>query len=145
MSDRITGLIVAVLALAFFAGASQLESPFFADPVGPKTFPYIIAAIGFISGVTMVVLPDPEPKWPGLAMLGRISIAVIVLIFYAYALKPLGFLLPTALAAGALSYQIVPNRVVALLTGISLSGVLFIIFKFALGLGLFALPRWLWS
>jgi putative tricarboxylic transport membrane protein len=145
MSDRITGLIVAVLALAFFAGASQLESPFFADPVGPKTFPYFIAAIGFVSGVTMVVLPDPEPKWPGVAMLGRISIAVIVLIFYAYALKPLGFLLPTALAAGALSYQIVPNRTAALLTGISLSGGLFIIFKFALGLGLFALPRWLWS
>jgi len=93
----------------------------------------------------MVVLPDPEPKWPGVAMLGRISIAVIVLIFYAYALKPLGFLLPTALAAGALSYQIVPNRTAALLTGMSLSGGLFIIFKFALGLGLFALPRWLWS
>ncbi|MBT6414957.1 tripartite tricarboxylate transporter TctB family protein [Candidatus Puniceispirillum sp.] len=145
MSDRITGLIVAVLALAFFAGASQLESPFFADPVGPKTFPYIIAAIAFISGVTMVVLPDPEPQWPGLVMLGRILIAVVVLVFYAYALKPLGFLLPTALAAGALSYQIVPNRTAATLIGISLSGGLFIIFKFALGLGLFALPRWLWS
>ncbi|ADE40328.1 tripartite tricarboxylate transporter TctB family protein [Candidatus Puniceispirillum marinum] len=145
MSDRITGLIVAVLALAFFASASQLESPFFADPVGPKTFPYIIASIAFISGVTMVVLPDPEPKWPGLAMLGRISIAVVVLVFYAYALKPLGFLLPTALAAGALSYQIVPNRLASALIGIGLSGGLFIVFKFALGLGLFALPRWLWS
>lgn len=145
MSDRITGLIVAVLALAFFASASQLESPFFADPVGPKTFPYIIATVAFISGVTMVVLPDPEPKWPGLTMLGRISIAVVVLVFYAYALKPLGFLLPTALAAGALSYQIVPSRLPAALIGIGLSGVLFVIFKFALGLGLFALPRWLWS
>ena len=145
MSDRITGLIVAVLALAFFASASQLESPFFADPVGPKTFPYIIASIAFISGVTMVVLPDPEPKWPGLAMLGRISIAVVVLVFYAYALKPLGFLLPTALAAGALSYQIVPKRLASALIGIGLSGGLFIVFKFALGLGLFALPRWLWS
>ncbi|HCI19688.1 MAG TPA: tripartite tricarboxylate transporter TctB family protein, partial [Alphaproteobacteria bacterium] len=30
MSDRITGLIVAVLALAFAASASQLEEPFFA-------------------------------------------------------------------------------------------------------------------
>jgi putative tricarboxylic transport membrane protein len=38
MSDRITGLIVSVLALAFFAGASQLEMPFFADPLGPRDF-----------------------------------------------------------------------------------------------------------
>ena len=39
MSDRITGFVVAVLALAFFASASQLEQPFFADPLGPKAFP----------------------------------------------------------------------------------------------------------
>lgn len=145
MSDRIAGLIVAVLALAFFAGASQLESPFFADPVGPKIFPYLVAAVAFVAGVTMVVLPDPEPKWPELVMLGRILIAVIVLVFYAYALRPLGFLLPTAVAAGALSYQIVPNRMAAMLTGLGLSAGLFIIFKYALGLGLFALPRWLWG
>lgn len=74
---------------------------------------------------------------------GALAFAVLILVGYAYALKPLGFLLPTAVAAGVLSYQISPNLKHAALTGISLSGVLFVIFKYALGLGLVAVPKWL--
>lgn len=143
MSDRITGLIVSVLALAFFAGASQLEMPFFADPLGPKAFPMLIASVAFISGCVMVLRPDAEPDWPSLATFGRLLIAVLVLVLYAHGLKPLGFLLPTAIAAGAISYQIRPTLRAATLTGICLSFGLFIIFKYGLGLSLFALPRWL--
>ena len=60
---------------------------------------------------------------------------------YAYALKPLGFLMPTAIAAAVLSYQISPKPMPAVLTGLGLSVGLFVIFKYALGLSLFALPR----
>lgn len=143
MSDRITGLIVCVLALAFFAGASQLEMPFFADPLGPKAFPMLISAVAFVSGCVMVLRPDAEPNWPVLATFVRLLIAVLVLVLYAYGLKPLGFLLPTALAAGAISYQIRPALLASSLTGICLSGFLFVIFKYGLGLSLFAVPRWL--
>ena len=143
MSDRITGLTVSVLALAFFASASQLEMPFFADPLGPQAFPMLISTIAFISGCVMVLRPDAEPKWPTLATFVRLLIAVLVLLLYAYGLKPLGFLLPTALAAGAISYQIRPAFLASSVTGICLSGFLFVIFKYGLGLSLFALPRWL--
>jgi len=143
MSDRITGLIVSVLALAFFAGASQLEMPFFADPVGPKTFPMLISVVGFIAGMVMVLRPDAEPEWPAMATLGRLLVAVIVLTLYAFGLKPLGFILPTALAAGAIAYQIRPALIASAFIGVGLSFGLFIIFKFGLGLSLFALPRWL--
>jgi putative tricarboxylic transport membrane protein len=143
MSDRITGLIVSVLALAFFASASQLEMPFFSDPVGPKTFPMLVAAVGFISGCVMVLRPDAEPEWPMLSTVVRLLIAVAVLVLYAFGLKPLGFLLPTAVAAGAISYQIKPAALASVITGAGLSVGLFIIFKFGLGLSLFALPRWL--
>ena len=143
MSDRITGLIVSVLALAFFASASQLEMPFFSDPVGPKTFPMLVAAVGFISGCVMVLRPDAEPEWPMLSTVVRLLIAVAVLVLYAFGLKPLGFLLPTAVAAGAISYQIKPAALASVITGSGLSVGLFIIFKFGLGLSLFALPRWL--
>ncbi|MEK9553396.1 MAG: tripartite tricarboxylate transporter TctB family protein [Alphaproteobacteria bacterium] len=143
MSDRITGLIVAVLALAFAAGASQLEEPFFADPLGPKAFPLLISAVAFLAGATMVMRPDAEPAWPGLATLTRLAVAMIILVAYAYALKPLGFLLPTAIASAALSYQIRPRAGQSVFIGLALAGGLFVIFKYALGLGLFALPRWL--
>ena len=143
MSDRIVGLIVVVLALAFFASASQLDAPFFADPLGPKAFPILISVASAFAGIVLILRPDAEPKWAGLATFLRLAIATLILIFYAYALKPLGFLLPTALSAGALSYQIDRRAVRASVIGISLSIVLFIIFRYALGLSLFALPRWL--
>lgn len=141
MSDRVIGLIVAIVALAFFASATQLGTPFFADPVGPKTFPYIVAVIAFMAASTMVLFPDADPKWPALATLARLGAAALTLVIYAYALRPFGFLIPTACAACILSYQIKPRPMAALITGISLSIGLFIVFKFGLGLGLFALPR----
>ena len=141
MSDRLFGFTTAVLALAFFASAFQLESPFFADPVGPKTFPYIIAAIAFISGSFMILMPDPNPKWPNFSTLLRLILAILILIGYALTLRPAGFIIPTAIAAGILSYQISPNSSAATITGILLSVSLFIIFKYFLGLGLFPFPR----
>ena len=143
MSDRLTGLITIIVALAFFAGATQLEEPFFADPMGPKVFPMLISSVGLLAGMMLLLRPDEEPNWPEAATMSRLFLAMIVLVFYAYSLKPLGFLASTALAAAALSYQIKAEALKACIIGVSLSAVLFIIFKFALGLSLFALPRWL--
>jgi putative tricarboxylic transport membrane protein len=143
MSDRLTGLITIVVALAFFAGATQLEQPFFADPLGPKAFPMLISAVGLIAGMVLLLRPDEEPRWPGMATVLRLVLATLILVFYAYSLKPLGFLVSTAIAAASLSYQIKAKLVRSVLIGICLSGGLFVIFKFALGLSLFALPRWL--
>ena len=49
MNDRILGILIALVALAFFASATQLETPFFSDPVGPKLFPYIISIVAFVA------------------------------------------------------------------------------------------------
>ena len=141
MSDRIFGLILTALALALFASAMQLESPFFADPVGPKTFPILIAAAAAICALVMILFPDQEPNWPNFATMKKLALALIVLIFYALTLKPLGFLLPTALAAAILSFQISPKLIGSVATGIGLSAGLFFIFKFGLGLSLFPFPR----
>ena len=141
MSDRIFGLIFAVLALALLASAMYLESPFFADPVGPKTFPILIAIAALLCALVIIIVPDQDPKWPNFSTLRKLFLALIVLIFYALALKPLGFLLPTAVASAILSFQISPKFLGATVTGIGLSSCLFLIFKFGLGLSLFPLPR----
>ena len=112
--------------------------------MGPKTFPYIVGCVVILCSLTILMRPDAEPEWPVLATFGRLALAVIVLAGYAMTLRPLGFLLPTAVAAAVVSYQISPRVGPAVLTGISLSGGLFVIFKYILGLGLFAVPReWL--
>ena len=78
MSDRLFGFTTAVLALAFFASAYQLDSPFFADPVGPKTFPYIIASIAFISGSVMIIMPDRNPTWPNFSTLLKLLVSITI-------------------------------------------------------------------
>ena len=142
-SDRIFGLLAAVVALAYMASAMQIEAGLMADPVGARGFPLIVGAIGGISAMFLVFLPDEDPAWPGLRTWGALLFSVIVLIGYAYALKPLGFLIPTAIAAGVLSYQISPQYKQAIAAGAGLSISLFLIFKYALDLGLVAFPKWL--
>jgi len=144
-SDRIFGLVAALVALVYITSATNIQTSFLADPVGPKLFPIIIGVVGAISAMFLVFRPDPEPEWPVLRTFGALVVAVIVLVLYAYALRPLGFLLPTAIAAGILSYQISPKPKYAAIAGIGLSTGLFIIFKFALGLGLVPFPNGLFD
>ena len=88
----------------------------------------------------MILRPDPDPNWPKGRTWIALFIAVIVLVAYAFALKPLGFVIPTAIAAAILSYQISPRATPSMLAGAGLSVGLFILFKYALGLGLVAFP-----
>ncbi len=140
-SDRIFGLVVLMVALAYMASATQIQTSFLSDPVGSKAFPIIIGAVAALCGLVLIIRPDPEPDWPGLRTLLSIVVAVAVLIAYAYLLKPLGFLIPTAFTAAILSYQISPRVKPAIFAGLSLSIGLFLLFKFALGLGLIAFPK----
>jgi putative tricarboxylic transport membrane protein len=140
-TDRIFGLVVVIGALAFFAGALQIQTSFLSDPVGPRVFPMMISAAALLCGLTLIAKPDAEPDWPERAAWVNMGIALAVLVAYAYAIGPLGFLLSTALAAAGVSYLISPNARYAALTGVGLSLTLYVIFKYGLGLGLFALPR----
>ena len=140
-SDRIFGLVVVMGALAFFAGALQIQTSFLSDPVGPRVFPMLIAASALLCGLVLIAKPDAEPEWPALAAWGNMAIALVVLVSYALLIGPMGFLTSTALAAAGVSYLIKKNARTAALTGLGLSLVLFVIFKYGLGLGLFAFPR----
>ena len=140
-SDRIFGLAVILVALAYIASALQIQTSLLADPVGAKTFPILAASIAILCGGVMIFRPDSEPEWPGARTLLSLAISVILLCAYSLTLKPLGFIIPTAVAAGVLSYQISPRPRFAALAGLGLSVGLFVLFKNILGLGLMAFPR----
>jgi putative tricarboxylic transport membrane protein len=144
MSDRLFAVVVLIAALAYIVSAASIPTSFLADPVGPKTFPRIVGSIAALCAVLIIIKPDGNPEWPELRTWFALAIAMLTLVGYAYTLKPLGFLIPTAVAASVLSYQIRPRLLPALLTGLGLATGLFIIFKYALGLGLAPLPKaWL--
>jgi putative tricarboxylic transport membrane protein len=140
-SDRVFGVVVILAALAYIASALQIQTSFLSDPMGSKTFPIILGAVSVLCGALMILRPEEEPEWPSAGPLVKLALAVITMIAYAYALKPLGFLVPTAVAAGVLSYLISPRVGYATLAGLGLSVGLFFIFKYALGLGLVAFPK----
>lgn len=135
-SDRILGLVTLIVALAYIAGAAQIQSSFLSDPVGSKTFPILIGGVAALCGLVIFAQPDPDPDWPEMNGWLRLALATVVMIGYAYALTPLGFLVTTALAAGALAWMIEPRPVAAALAGAGLSVGLYAVFKFVLGLGL---------
>ncbi|MGC1429614.1 MAG: tripartite tricarboxylate transporter TctB family protein [Albidovulum sp.] len=140
-TDRIFGVVVILGALAFIASAYNLPPGSLFDKLGPKAFPIIVGVGAILSAAVLFLRPDTEPNWPDLSVLVALGSATAVLVAYAYALKPMGFIVPTAIAAGVLSYQISPRPKYAVLVGIGLSVGLFVVFKYMLGLGLFAFPR----
>ncbi len=140
LGDRALGLVSLMVALAYIASATQIQTSFLQDPVGPKAFPILIGAVAAISSLVLIFKPDPSPVWPAGKTFLSLLFAVIVLVGYAFALKPFGFILPTAVTAAILSYQISPKPLAAILSGIGLSVGLFVLFKYALGLGLVPFP-----
>lgn len=134
-SDRIFGLIALITAVAYIAAATQIQTNFFSGEFLPKLFPLLIGGVAALCALTMMFKPDPDPEWPVARTWGAMALAVLVLAIYAVLLTPLGFLLPTAVAAGFLSYQISPRIGPAFLSGLGLSLGLFVLFKYALGLG----------
>jgi len=141
LSDRIFGLAVILVALVYIASAMQIQVSFLSDPVGSKAFPIGVASVAIICAVVMILRPDEEPEWPELWTVFSIIISIVLLIGYSYALKPLGFIIPTAIVAGALSYQITPRPKFAVLAGLGLSLGLFVLFRFILDLGLIGFPK----
>ena len=134
-SDRIFGLITLITAVAYIAAATQIQTNFFSGEFLPKLFPLLIGGVAALASLVLVFKPDPDPEWPEGRTWGNLLVAVVVLAVYSVLISPLGFILPTALAAMILSYQISPNAKQAVFAGLGLSLGLFVVFKFILMLG----------
>lgn len=136
MSDRIFGGIGFVIAIFFAWQASIIQESFLTDAVGPKVFPYIIAAVMGISSVYFLVKPDPEPHWPRAGRLAEIVLAVLVLAAYAELLPVAGFVVATAIAAAYLTWRLGSRPIESLIIGIATSVGIYVIFHLVLGLSL---------
>lgn len=142
-SDRLFGLISLGVALAYIASATQIQTSFLVDPLGPKSFPIIIGSILALAALVPIFKPDPDPEWPNRTMTLKIAIALIVLLGYALLIGDMGFIPTTTLAAGLISYQIKPKPLESALIGVSLAIGLYVVFNLLLGLSLVGWPNFL--
>ena len=93
--DRVLGGVLVLLAAAAAWHAQTLVVPFAADPVGPRVFPTIVAAVLALSGLALMVRPGRVVMefgaWPR-------AIAILAAsLLYPLLLLPLGFVPATAL------------------------------------------------
>ena len=134
-SDRIAGLIMLVLAIWYGWTAGSYEASF-GDPLGPAAFPRMLAFPAGILSLFLILRPDPEPDWvlgrPALKQLATLA----VLVSYAFALVPLGFVLATALAVAILGRLLGAGWGKAVVSGVVMSVSLFVVFDMLLGLPL---------
>jgi len=130
LGDRILGLGLLVLAVAYGWVAQQWPEPFGgAETVGPETFPTILSVILAGGSLYLMVKPDPDASWPVGKSALELVIAVLVLVVYAFLLEPLGFIISTTLAVGT-----PPVR--AFVTGLVSAVVVFVVFNYGLSLSL---------
>ena len=99
MNDRIFGSITFLLSLFYIYSAFIIEESFIQDPVGPKTFPYIIAFFLLVSSLILIFKPEPRPEWPEFGKIVEVLVTAIVLILYAIILPIVGFVITTFLLA----------------------------------------------
>jgi putative tricarboxylic transport membrane protein len=136
MSDRIFGAFGIALAIFYAFAASRVEESFLTDTVGPKAFPFIIAAILGLSSAAIALRPDARPAWPPAARLAEIAAAVVVMILYAAALPRAGFVVATTLAAAYLSWRLGSKPLSAAISGVGISVGIYLVFHLVLGLSL---------
>jgi putative tricarboxylic transport membrane protein len=137
LGDRILGLGLLVLAVAYGWAAQQWPEPFGgAESVGPETFPTILSVVLAAGSLYLMVKPDPDAQWPLRKTALELVIALVVLVIYALLLEPLGFVVATTLAVGTLSWRMGALPVPAFMTGLISAVVVFVLFNHGLDLSL---------
>jgi putative tricarboxylic transport membrane protein len=135
VSDRLTGLALLVLAVAYGVTAGGYKA-MIGDPLGPAVFPVALAIpLGLLS-LYLIVRPDPEPSWPRGRALLKQALALVTFVAYAYLLEPLGFIVSTFLAVLVLGWLLGARLWQAGAAGVGIAVVLFVVFDTLLSLPL---------
>jgi putative tricarboxylic transport membrane protein len=140
MSDRIFGGIALTVSLLMMWATTLIEESFIQDPLGPKAFPMVIAAVMAVTGVVMMFKPDAEPEWPKLFKLLELLATLGVMVAYAQLLPIAGFVVSTFFITAFLCWRLGASPRQSLQGGALISIGVYALFQYALGLNLAAGP-----
>jgi putative tricarboxylic transport membrane protein len=135
MSDRLAGLVLLAVALAYGVTASGFQA-MIGDPLGPAVFPLVLAVPLGVFSLYLIARPDPEPAWARGWPLLKQALTLVVFVAYAYLLEPLGFVLATLLGVAALGSLLGARLWQSAAAGLGIALVLFLLFNNLLGLPL---------
>jgi putative tricarboxylic transport membrane protein len=99
MSDRILGAVCVVAGAGMAWAAHGYAAPISYEPVGPRAFPLLLAALMALAGVWLIVRPGPQAFGLGPEQFKPIGLAIVAVFTYAALFETLGFPVATALMA----------------------------------------------
>jgi putative tricarboxylic transport membrane protein len=141
--DRLTGLLLVVLAAAYYRLAGEIEVGLASDLLGPQYFPRLLAVALAIAGAWLFVrsfLPGAGLSQPARAESERLANLWITLgltVVYLLLLQRVGFLVLTPLLLGAFTWVLGYRRWLPLAaTAVAVSVMLWVVFARLLGVRL---------
>lgn len=141
MSDRIAGVLLTVIALAYVVTAGSYEVGF-GDPLGPTTFPKIIGIPAVLLAASLVPWPGPRAEWASWPQGRNQVIAVVTLLGYALLLERVGFVASTFLLLAVMAVLMGARTWQAIGLGAVGSPLMFVAFDRGLDLPLPLLGSW---
>ncbi len=99
MSDRILGAACLAAGAALAWAAKDYAAPISYEPVGPRAFPMLLAALLAIGGAWLLVRPGAHGRWLHTVPLKALSLAIAAVFAYVLLFQWLGFTLATLVMA----------------------------------------------
>ena len=132
MSDRILGAACVLLAAGMAWAARLYVAPISYEPVGPRAFPMLLAALLALAGAWLLVKPSPHDNGLRAAPLVSLGLAVVAVLAYALLFQLLGFPIATVLMTLPMARAFGGSWKQALAAGVFLGIALFFLFDRAL-------------
>ena len=96
-SDRVLGLVCLGIAVWYTFEARTFDGTAFSSgPVGPKTLPTGVGILFAALALSLIVKPDPAPRWPTRQASWQIGLVVISSYIYGRLMEPIGFIAASA-------------------------------------------------
>lgn len=134
MSDRVTAVLLLLLALWFGLEAWSYRAGDFTDNLGARAFPLAVTALLAPSALYLLFRAGPGSDWPGARVWPVLAVGVATFIGYGLLLEPLGFIVSTTLFFIIFGVLFSATLWRSLLAGVIFSAALYAIFVWALGL-----------
>ncbi|MFV0430569.1 MAG: tripartite tricarboxylate transporter TctB family protein [Alphaproteobacteria bacterium] len=136
LNDRIAAVILFMLFLFALVDIQNVYVPFSPDPLGPKMFPSIIAAIGMLASIYLFFSPAQNKAALEKSQIVKMLLAGFLLLFYAFCFELLGFIISTAIVTFIVSYMFGLSPLRAIIYAILLSVLSYILLVGGLELNL---------
>ncbi|MBS0414240.1 MAG: tripartite tricarboxylate transporter TctB family protein [Proteobacteria bacterium] len=132
MSDRILGAACIAVGAAMAWAAKDYAAPISYEPVGPRAFPLLLAALLAMGGAWLLIRPGANDRWLHAVPLRALSGVIVAVFAYVLLFQWLGFTLATVVMAVPVGIAFGGSWLQSLGSGVGLGLVAYFLFDKAL-------------